>query len=61
MFSRELQQNYKINYLQGQFPGKLISKEGDISLPPRSPDIALPNFILKGQFLTNCYDFGISL
>ena len=35
------QKNYNksMNYLSGHLPEKLISKEGDISWSPRSPDL----------------------
>ena len=40
--------NQAIRYLQGQFPGKLISKRGDHNWPARSPDLAICDFFLWG-------------
>ena len=37
-----------IQYLQGQFPGKLISKRGEVPWPPRSPDLAILDFFAWG-------------
>ena len=37
-----------IQYLQGQFPGKVISKRGDVPWPPRSPDLAILDFFAWG-------------
>ena len=40
--------NQTINYLRGRFSQKLISKRGDFSWPPRSLDLAIPDFFLWG-------------
>lgn len=34
--------------LRSLFPGRLISKSGDIDWPPRSPDLTAPDFFLWG-------------
>ena len=41
-----------MNLLQTMFPGRLISRFGDIIWPPRSPDLTAPDFFLWG-FLKN--------
>ena len=33
-----------MRYLQGQSPGKVIIRRGDVSWPPRSPDLAVSDF-----------------
>ena len=38
--------NASINYLRGHFQGRLISRRGDILWPPRSLDLAVPDFFL---------------
>ncbi|CAK1601525.1 unnamed protein product [Parnassius mnemosyne] len=38
--------------VQELFPGKVISKRGNIEWPPRSPDLSTPDFFLWG-FLKN--------
>ena len=38
--------NRSIRYLQTQFPGKVVSKKGDILWPPHSPDLAICDFFL---------------
>ena len=45
-----------INYLQGQFPGKVISKLGDIPWPPRSPDLAILDFFAWGYLKQKIWD-----
>ena len=41
--------NQSINYRRGGFPSKLISKREDIPPPPpRSPDLAILDFFLRG-------------
>ena len=40
--------NATIRYLQGQFPGRLMSKRGDWPWPPRSPDLTVCDFFLWG-------------
>lgn len=37
-----------INYLSQKFPGKLISKKGSITWPPRSPDLTNMDFFFWG-------------
>src|SRR5277367_1609163 len=41
--------NISIHLLQQNFPGRLISKRGDIEWPPRSPDLNPPDFFLWGH------------
>ncbi|KAA5634671.1 hypothetical protein F3G63_34680 [Pseudomonas aeruginosa] len=38
------------------FPGKVISKRGDISWPPRSPDLTPMDFFLWGYLKAKVYD-----
>lgn len=40
--------NRAIQYLRGQFPGRLMSKRGDWPWPPRSPDLTVCDFFLWG-------------
>ena len=37
------------------FPGRLISRNGDISWPPRSPDLTPPDFFLWGYLKGKVY------
>ena len=37
-----------MRYLQGQFPGKVISRRGDVVWPPRSPDFVVLDFFTWG-------------
>ncbi|PSN51234.1 hypothetical protein C0J52_10549 [Blattella germanica] len=39
--------------LRRMFPGRLISRWGDLNWPPRSPDLAAPDYFLWG-YLKNC-------
>ena len=41
--------------LQGIFSGKVISKGGSVPWPPRSPDLALPDFFLWGYLKSQVY------
>ena len=41
--------NESMQYLRGQFPGKVISKRGDFLWPPRSPDLAILDFFVWGH------------
>ena len=38
--------NATMQYLRGQFPGRVISKRGDWPWPPRSPDLTVSDFFL---------------
>lgn len=38
------------------FPGRLISKRGDIPWPPRSPDLTPPDFFLWGYLKHKVYN-----
>ena len=40
--------NHSMHYLRRHFPGKVISKRGDVIWPPRSPDLAILDFFLWG-------------
>ena len=40
--------NRSINYLRGQFPGKVLSGRGDQDWPARSPDLTVCDFFLWG-------------
>ena len=40
--------NATMRYLRGQFPGRLMSKQGDWPWPPRSPDLTVCDFFLWG-------------
>lgn len=44
--------NASMQVVQAMFPGKVISKRGNIEWPPRSPDLSPPDFFLWG-FLKN--------
>ena len=52
--------NVAIRYLQGQFPGKLISRCGDFPLPPRSPDLAILDFFLWGYLKHKIWDVPVA-
>ena len=41
--------NASMRYLRGEFPGKLMSKNGDWDWPPRSPDLTICDFFLWGH------------
>ena len=40
--------NATMQYLRGQFPGRVISLRGDLPWPPRSPDLTVCDFFLWG-------------
>lgn len=40
--------NATMQYLRGQFPGRVMSKRGDLPWPPRSPDLTVCDFFLWG-------------
>ena len=44
--------NATMKLLNNLFPGKVISKNGDVSYPPRSPDLTAPDFFLWGYLKT---------
>ena len=48
-----------ITFLQQCFPGKLISRRGDIPWPPRSPDITPCDFWLWGYLKAKVYSHPI--
>ena len=41
--------------LQGAFPGKVLSKEGSVNWPPRSPDLSAPDYFLWGYLKAQVY------
>lgn len=45
-----------IDLLKETFPGKLISKRGDIEWPPRSPDLTACDFFLWGYLKSVVYE-----
>lgn len=47
--------NETIQFLQRKFPGRLMSKRGDIDWPPRSPDLTPPDFFLWGYLKSKVY------
>ena len=44
-----------LSYLQEVFPGKVISKGGDVPWPPRSPDLSPLDFFLWGHLKATVY------
>lgn len=44
-----------MDYLRRKFLGRVISKGGDIDWPPRSPDLAAPDFFLWGFLKSKVY------
>ena len=42
-------------FLAGAFPGKVISKKGDVPWPPRSPDLSPLDFFLWGHLKDRVY------
>lgn len=46
------------DYLQTEFPGRIIGLYGDIPWPPRSPDLAPNDFFLWGHIKTVLYQHG---
>jgi hypothetical protein len=47
--------NETLSFLREKFPGRLISKKGDINWPPRSPDLSVPDFFLWGFLKSHVY------
>src|SRR3978361_1203232 len=45
-----------MNVLRVMFPGRIISRFGDIHCPPRSPDLSIPDFFLWGYLKVNVYE-----
>ena len=43
------------NFLETPFSGKVVSKKGDVVWPPRSPDLAAPDFWLWGYLKDQVY------
>ena len=48
--------NVALQYLRGQFPGRVVSKRGDWRWPPRSPDLAVCDFFLWGYLRQQIWD-----
>ena len=44
-----------LRLLQKKFPGRVVSKRGDIEWPPRSPDLTPPDFFLWGFLKSKVY------
>ncbi|KZC13395.1 hypothetical protein WN55_06048 [Dufourea novaeangliae] len=44
-----------MQFLQRKFPGRVVSKNGDIDRPPRSPDLTPPDFFLWGYLKRKVY------
>ena len=44
-----------IDFLKKFFPGRLMSKSGDLDWPPRSPDLTPPDFFLWGYLKSKVY------
>lgn len=44
-----------VETLKRMFPGRLISRNGDIDWPPRSPDLTAPDFFLWGYLKGRVY------
>lgn len=47
--------NQTMQFLQRKFPGRVVSKNGDIDWPPRSPDLTPPDFFLWGYLKSKVY------
>lgn len=47
--------NASMEVVKEMFPGKVISKRGDIEWPPRSPDLSPPDFFLWGYLKNKVY------
>ena len=47
--------NTTMDYLRRKFPGRVVSKNGDIDWPPRSPDLTPPDFFLWGFLKSRVY------
>ena len=44
-----------IDFLKKLFPGRLMSKSGDLDWPPRSSDLTPPDFFLWGYLKSKVY------
>lgn len=47
--------NASMNVVRNMFPGKLISRFGDVPWPPRSPDLSICDFFLWGYLKGRVY------
>ena len=47
--------NATMTFLRQKFPGRLISRRGDVSWPPRSPDLSPCDFFLWGYLKERVY------
>ncbi|KAF2902902.1 hypothetical protein ILUMI_03279 [Ignelater luminosus] len=48
--------NLAIEVIQRMFPKKIISKNGNVKLPPRSPNLTPIDFFLWGYLTLKLYD-----
>ena len=48
--------NITLQYLRGQFPGRVMSKRGDWPWSPRSPDLSVCDFFLWGHLKQQIWD-----
>jgi len=44
-----------LNYLRGQFPGRVLSNRGDQDWPARSPDLTVCDFFLWGYLIREAF------
>ncbi|CAB0019743.1 unnamed protein product, partial [Nesidiocoris tenuis] len=44
-----------LNFLRRIFPGRVISRHGDVPWPPRSPDLTPSDFFLWGYLKSKVY------
>ena len=44
-----------MQFLQRKFPGHVVSKNGDLEWPSRSPDLTVPDFLLGGYLKSKVY------
>ena len=44
-----------LRFLQGKFPSRVISKQGSVNWPPRSPDLSALDFFLWGYLKNEVY------
>ena len=53
--------NRAINYLSGQFPGRVLSGRGDQDWPARSPDLTVCDFFLWGHLKHQIWNRDVAL
>jgi len=49
-----------LTQLHGTFPEKVLSKDGSVDWPPRSPDLSLPDFFLWGHIKAQVYQSQVA-